>query len=61
MHHQGANKRPNRGKNPTHIGNTITHCREIDVVRVAVGFYEGNCQLSLVMQLASPATQEAEK
>lgn len=25
MHHQGANKRPNRGKNPTHIGNTITH------------------------------------
>lgn len=40
---------------------TPLRTREIDVVREAVGFYEGNCQLSLVMQLASPVTQEAEK
>lgn len=40
MHHQGANKKHNREKKILlTLATPIAHCREIDVVREAVGFF----------------------
>lgn len=65
MHHQGANKKRNRGKKKKNLrlswATPITYCREVDVVREDVNFYEENCQLGLVVQPASPVTREAEE
>lgn len=44
MHHQEANKKHNREKILLTLATPITHCREIDVVREDVGFFnEENC------------------